>query len=227
MTTDPAPTTTESQTPSTTTEVVPPATSTSEAPSTTVTDPPETTAQTTTTEAPVMTTQSVPTPTETIVVPVPVETNLRLSINVNVNVNVWRGNTPVRVVVPVHDPHAGVYRHHHGRDYYRYYFGGKRDVVGYWVGVPFAKESCFVPTEWKEDDNATTFTPVTSQNVGKVVGVDKPGGDPSENPSVSLTPPSTEQPQDSNTAAIATGVVVLILLAGSAVGVAVYRRRQQ
>lgn len=145
----------------------------------------------------------------------------RPSLNFDLRINIWTGQTMHPTYVPVYDCGCGPYRRVGNRDYYRYYFGGTREVIGYWEGSPNQQGSNFIPVEQRETPAAPAYTPVTPANLGNLVGVERPGGDPSEN--LSLSPTVTSDSSQYGVWAVLAAAVIVV--GGVIVGVIYYRRR--
>lgn len=102
----------------------------------------------------------------------------RPSTNAQIYVNVQVGNVYQPYGVWAYDCGCGPVYRRDDRDYYRYYFEGHREVVGYWQGTPRQEGSRFVPVEYRQTPVAQAV-PVTPQNVMDVVTGSPPkGGDP-------------------------------------------------
>lgn len=149
----------------------------------------------------------------------------RPDVNFELRINLWIGNTFSPRYVPVYDCGCGPYQVVDGREYYQYYFGGTRDVIGYWEGAPYQSGSNFVPVQYRPTPAAPEYAPVTPGNVGQLTGVEKPGGDPSQNPAISLVPTSVVD-DDSKIAQI-VGVSLVAAIAIIVVGGLGYRAWQR
>lgn len=142
----------------------------------------------------------------------------RPGVNLNVRVNVLVGNVYQPYYVPSYDCGCGPIYTRDNRDYYRYYFNGNREVVGYWEAPP-NQERYFVPVEQRQSPVAPVLTPVTAQNLREVLGTgeDEPlGGNPSASQFVS------DHAREFGFGAI---VVIVLGLGGAAAYVYFQRRR--
>lgn len=113
-----------------------------------------------------------------------------------------------------------------GRDYYRYYFEGYREVIVYKETrvVEGRPQQVIVPVEYRQTPVQRAPVPVTAGNVGDVVGIMPPGGSPDENPEVVASPDLTAV--DNRMRYIAISTVSILIVAAALVGVVRVRRRR-
>lgn len=116
--------------------------------------------------------------------------------------------------------------HRDGRDYYRYYFEGYREVIVYKETrvVEGRPQQVIVPVEYRQTPVQQAPVPVTAGNVGDVVGIEPPGGDSSENPNTNTASDVTLI--DYTTRNVAIAVVCVLIIGLALMGVVRVRRRR-